>query len=125
MASASSSSPSTLCRERIAKIERKTEGIECTFGNGSVILISPFLATHLSVGDEISFPLPMPAAHTGTEIHVGKSSSSSKSSDVYQVVDQLREPTQEGQERGILRHRRGPEWTTRHIFDSNRHRNIA
>src|SRR5258708_35445352 len=86
MASASSSSPSTLCRERIAKIERKTERIECIFANGSTILISPFLAAHVSVGDEISFPLPTPPAHAGTEIYVGKSSSASRLRNVYQAL---------------------------------------
>ncbi len=85
MASASSSSPSTLCRERIAKIERKTERIECVFANGSTILISPFLATHVSVGDEISFPLATQAVDAGTEIYVGKSAQASRHRDVYQV----------------------------------------
>jgi len=85
MASASSSSSSKLCRERIAKIERKTERIECVFANGSTILISPFLATHVSVGDEISFPLATQAAHTGTEMYVGKSAQASRHRDVYQV----------------------------------------
>ncbi len=86
MASASSSSSSTLCRERIAKIERKTERIECIFANGSTILISPFLAAHVTVGDEIAFPLATPAAHTGTEIYVGKSSSASRPRNVYQAL---------------------------------------
>ncbi len=85
MASASSSSPPTLCRERIAKIERKTERIECIFGNGSAILISPVLAAHVSVGDEIAFPLATPGAHTGTELYVGKASSASIPRDIYQV----------------------------------------
>src|SRR5260370_34367130 len=96
MASASSSSPSTLCRERIAKIERKTERIECIFANGSTILISPFLATHVSVGDEVSFPLATSAAHTGTEIYVGKSSSTSRPRDVYQVsIGHVSKPRQD------------------------------
>ncbi len=99
MASASSSSPSTLCRERIAKIERKTERIECVFANGSTILISPFLATQVSVGDEISFPLATPAAHTGTEIYVGKSSSASRPRDVYQVsIGYVSQPRQDKRE---------------------------
>src|SRR5260370_12606011 len=96
MASASSSSPSTLCRERIAKIERKTERIECIFANGSTILISPFLATHVSVGDEVSFPLATSAAHTGTEIYVGKSSSTSRPRDVYQgSIGHVSQPRQD------------------------------
>jgi len=96
MASASSSSPSTLCRERIAKIERKTERIECVFANGSTILISPFLATHVSVGDEISFPLATPAVHTGTEIYVGKSAQASRPRDVYQVsIGYVSQPRQD------------------------------
>ncbi len=85
VASASSSSPSTLCRERIAKIERRTGRIECIFANGSTILISPVLAAHVSVGDEISFPLATAAPHPGTEIYVEKSSSASRPRDVYQV----------------------------------------
>src|SRR5260370_7740939 len=86
MASASSSSPSTLCRERLAKIERRTGRIECIFANGSTILISPLLAPHVSVGDEVSFPLATAAAHhPGTEIYLGKTSPASRSPHVYQV----------------------------------------
>jgi hypothetical protein len=85
MSSPSSNSPSTLCRERIAKIERKTERIECAFANGSTILISPFLATQVSVGDEISFPLATQAVHAGTEICVRKRSPATGTRDVYQA----------------------------------------
>ncbi len=96
MASASSTLSSTLCRERIAKIVRKTERIECMFANGSTILISPFLATHVSVGDEITFPLATTAAHTGTEIYVGKSSSASRPCEVYQVsIGYVSQPRQD------------------------------
>lgn len=96
MASASSSSPSTLCRERIAKIERGTGRIECIFANGSTILISPVLAAHVSVGDEISFPLAAPTAHTGTEIYAGKFSSASRPRDVYQVsIGYVSQPRQD------------------------------
>lgn len=85
MASASSISPATLCRDRITKIVRKAERIECLCANGSTILMSPYLAAHISVGDEISFPLETPVGHTRTEIYVGKSSSASRPRDVYQV----------------------------------------
>jgi len=96
MASASSSSPSTLCRERIAKIERRTGRIECIFANGSTILISPVLATHVSVGDEVSFPLVAAACHPGTEIYVGKTSSASRPRDVYQVsIGYVSQPRQD------------------------------
>src|SRR5260370_19873720 len=96
MASASSSSPSTLCRERIAKIERGTGRIECIFANGSTILISPVVAAHVSVGDEVCLPLVTPAAHPGTEIYVGKTSSASSPSDVYQVsIGYVSQPRQD------------------------------
>jgi len=96
MTSASSSSPSTLCRERIAKIERKMERIQCIFANGSAVLISPALAAHVSVGDEISFPLATPGAHIGTEIYVGKGSSASRPRDVYQVsIGYVSQPRQD------------------------------
>jgi hypothetical protein len=85
MDSASSSSSSTLCRQRVAKIERKTERIECVFANGSAIVVSPSLATHVSVGDEISFPLATQAVDAGTEIYVGKSSPATGHRDVYQA----------------------------------------
>src|SRR5258708_44405 len=103
MASASSSSPSTLCRERIAKIERKTERIECVFANGSTILISPFLATHVSVGDEISFPLATQAVDAGTEIYVGKSAQASRHRDVYQVpIGYASQPRQDKREEDFV-----------------------
>ena len=85
MTSPSSSSPPTLCRERIAKIERKTERIRCVFANGSTILISPFLATQVSVGDEISFPPATQSVHAGTEIYVRKRSPGTAFRDVYQA----------------------------------------
>jgi hypothetical protein len=85
MTSPSSSSPPTLCRERIAKIERKTERIGCVFANGSTILISPFLATQVSVGDEISFPPATQSVHAGTEIYVRKRSPGTAFRDVYQA----------------------------------------
>ncbi len=85
MPSASSTSLSTLCRQRIAKIERKTKRIECVFANGTTILISPFLATQVSVGDEISFPLATQAVDAGTEIYVGRSAQTSGRRDLYQV----------------------------------------
>lgn len=86
MASASSSSSSTLCRQRVAKIERKMERIECVFANGSAIVVSPSLATYVSVGDEISFPLVTQAVDAGTEIYVGKSSPATGHRDVYQAT---------------------------------------
>src|SRR5258708_36618429 len=101
MASASSSSPSTICRERIAKIERRTGRIECIFANGSTILISSVLAAHVSIGDEVSFPLVTAAAHTGTEIYVGKASSASRH-DVYHVlVGYLSQPKQVKEGEGL------------------------
>jgi hypothetical protein len=99
MASASFSSSSTLCRERIAKIERKTERIECVFANGSTILISPFLATQVSVGDEISFPLATQAVDAGTEIYVGRSAQTSGHRDLYQVsIGYVSQPRQNKRE---------------------------
>jgi hypothetical protein len=99
MASAPSSSPSTLCRQRIAKIERKTERSECVFANGSTIVVSPFLATHVSVGDEISFPLATQAVDAGTEIYVGKSSPATGHRDLYQVsIGYVSEPRQDKRE---------------------------
>ena len=92
----SPSSPLTLCRERIAKIERKTERIECVFANGGKILISPFLATQVSVGDEISFPLATQAVHAGTEIYVRKRSPATGTRDVYQApIGYVSQPRQD------------------------------
>jgi hypothetical protein len=74
--------------------------LNVSFGDGSTILISPFLATQVSVGDEISFPLATRAVHAGTEIYVRKRSPATAFRDVYQAtigyVSQPRQDKREG-----------------------------
>src|SRR5208337_684882 len=74
MASANSNEPVPICRERVESIERQHDSALCLLANCRKILVSAVLASHIRVGDEIAFPLPVGGA-TGAEIYVAKAHS--------------------------------------------------
>ncbi len=67
--------------------ETKPEGDKtaCRFKDGSSILVSTFLASHVGPGDEIEFPLTLDFAGAGTELYIHKTSPAARRQDVYQA----------------------------------------
>ena len=67
--------------------EPKQEGgkTACCFNNIGSILISNFLGAHIRPGDEIEFPLAINSADAGTELYIHKTSSPTRSRDLYQA----------------------------------------
>ena len=83
MASAQSLQPTPVCCARIAQVQHRTNPAECLLGNGAKLLISSFLATHVSIGDEISFPLLPASEASRTEIYVSKNGLKGPRRDLY------------------------------------------
>ncbi len=61
------------------------EKVECVFGDGSSILLSSFLASFASPGDEVRFPLALGSADAGTEIYISNTRSQQGRRDIYQA----------------------------------------
>ncbi len=59
--------------------------VECAFSDGSSILLSSFLASFISPGDEVRFPLALGSADAGTEIYIGNARSQQGRRDIYQA----------------------------------------
>src|SRR5215831_10642833 len=73
-----SSPPSIpVCRECVVSVHRQEADATCVLANGTNVLVSPLLARYLSVGDEITFPIPL-GDKTGVEIYITKGSVSSR-----------------------------------------------
>jgi hypothetical protein len=86
MAAAPSIPPATTCRGSVARIERQANHAACILANGSRTLVSSFLAAHLSVGDELLFPLPVNQSNAGTELLITKNALTGTQRDVYQAA---------------------------------------
>jgi len=74
----------TICRQRVAHINRLSDSAECLLTNGSKVTLSPLIAAHIVRGDDVSFPLPDSSTATA-EILVTKNSLANSGRDVYQV----------------------------------------
>jgi hypothetical protein len=85
MASAKSCEPATLCRERVAQIKQQPNAADCMLINGTTLTLSPFLAAHITPGDDISFPVFASSLTAATEIYVTRNSVSGPARDVYQA----------------------------------------
>ena len=84
MASASFSKPATTFCERVASVERRHNPAPCVLVNRSKILLSRVLASHITVGDEIAFPVPT-GDTAGPEIYITKACSSGTNHCLYQA----------------------------------------
>lgn len=76
MVSRSSNTSIPLCRERVVSVQRQQEPSCCVLANRTNLRISSLLASHIAIGDEITFPIPTGDV-VGTEIYVTKNSPSS------------------------------------------------
>jgi hypothetical protein len=70
MATAQSSLPAHVCCQRVAHLLRGVNPAECTLANGTKLLLSGLLASHIAGGDEITFSVASPSAPARTEIFV-------------------------------------------------------
>jgi hypothetical protein len=71
--------------QRVVHLERGGSPVECVLASDTKLLLPASLASHLSVGDEISFPVNSPPAPLRTEIRVKKNSFSGRSRELYQA----------------------------------------
>jgi len=76
MVLASSAASIPICRECVVSVHRQEDHATCILANGTNVLVSPLLARHLSIGDEITFPISS-GAKAGVKIYITKSSVSS------------------------------------------------
>jgi hypothetical protein len=86
--------------------QAKAEGAKttCRFKDGGSIFVSKFLAAHIRPGDEIEFPLAIDSAGVGTELYVHKTSSSTRSRDLYQApISHAAQPKADTRERLYVR----------------------
>src|SRR5271165_4056767 len=84
MALASFNPSLPVCRDRVVSILRQDEPTACVFANQTKLLLSPFLAKSVAVGDEITFSIPAPDA-VGSEIVVTKNAASGPGRYIYQA----------------------------------------
>jgi hypothetical protein len=76
--------PVTICRHRIAHINRLAKP-ECLLVNGSKVTLSPLIAAHIHPADDISFPLLNSSVAATTETYLTKNSPAGSGQDVYQA----------------------------------------
>ncbi|MCI0719064.1 MAG: J domain-containing protein [Acidobacteria bacterium] len=74
-----------VCQRKVVSTAHADEKVECIFGDGSSIRLSSFLASFISAGDEVRFPLVFESADAGTEIHIGNARSQQGRRDIYQA----------------------------------------
>ena len=58
---------------------------ECTFADGTSILVSNFLSFSIRTGDELLFPLEPQAANAGTEIYIRNTNTQERRQDTFQA----------------------------------------
>jgi curved DNA-binding protein CbpA len=61
---------SEVCERTVVRTANVGEKVECVFSDGSSILLSSFLASFISPGDDVRFPLAIESADAGTEIYI-------------------------------------------------------
>jgi hypothetical protein len=74
----------TICRQRVAHINRLSDPPECLLTNGSKVTLAPLIEAHIAPGDDVSFPLPN-SSTASAEILVNKNSLTRSGGDVYQA----------------------------------------
>jgi hypothetical protein len=76
---------SNVCQRRVAKTNPKGTKTECLLADGTSILVSNFLASFISAGNELLFPLGHEAAAAGTQIYIRKTHPEEGRWDVFQA----------------------------------------
>jgi hypothetical protein len=74
----------TICRQRVANLNRLSDPPECLLTNGSKVTLAPLIAAHTAARDEVFFPLPDSSTWT-PEILVTKNSLTRSGRDLYQA----------------------------------------
>ena len=69
----------------VSKAKREGDKTACHFSDGGSIVVSNFLGAHIRTGDEIDFPLTLDSPGAGTEFYIHKTSSLTRSRDLYQA----------------------------------------
>lgn len=77
-------SANSICSQRVVSILRQQDPAACLLANHSQVLVSRFLAGHIHVGDEISFPIP-DGNTVGPEICITRRSDSGINRCLYQA----------------------------------------
>jgi curved DNA-binding protein CbpA len=74
-----------VCHRKVAKTNPKGTKTECLLADGTSILVSNFLASFISAGDELLFPLAHEGADAGTQIYIRKTNTDERRWDVFQA----------------------------------------
>lgn len=74
-----------VCQRKVVRTANAGAKVECVFSDGSSILLSSFLASFISPGDEVRFPLALGSADADTEIYIGNARSQQGRRDIYQA----------------------------------------
>ncbi|MGD0227374.1 MAG: hypothetical protein ABSF71_34050 [Terriglobia bacterium] len=75
----------TIRRGSVSEVKQEGDKTVCCFKDCGSILLSNFLAAHIRSSDEIEFPLAIDSAGVGTELYIHKTSSPTRSRDLYQA----------------------------------------
>ncbi len=95
MSSTSSISSTSICWERVVSVQRQENPATCVFANRSKLLVSRFLASYVTFGDVIAFPVSTGDA-AGTEILITKNGGSSPKRYLYYVpIGYVSQPKQD------------------------------
>ena len=82
MASTACTSPIPAYCGHLVKLIRQPEAVSCVLASGATVLLPCLLASHIAIGDEITFAIPAGDA-IGTEIYVSKAISSRMGNSLY------------------------------------------
>ena len=90
-----SSSSVPICRDRVVHVQQQEELAVCEFANRTKLLVSRFLGTLVSVGDNLAFPVPTKDA-VGTEILIKKNTGACRNRYLYHVpIGYVSQPKQD------------------------------
>ena len=82
MARAAYIPPGSVCKGRIVGVIRQHEAINCILADRARVLLPLFVASHIAIGDEITFPVPGGEA-VGPEVYIAKAPSSGTRRSLY------------------------------------------
>src|ERR1035438_1053284 len=81
--------------KRVVNIQRQEHDSSCQFADGTKFLLPRILSPYLTIGDEITFPIPSTDA-VGPEILVSKNAASGSSRYIYQTpIGYVTQPKQD------------------------------
>jgi len=82
-------------RKRVVSIQRQEHHSSCQFADGTKFLLQRILSLHVTIGDEIAFPIPSADA-AGAEIYITRNSSSGVNGCLYQApIGYVSQPKQD------------------------------